>query len=153
LETKYWNLYIELLKYSAPHPAVPWEFVEHVPMPSIGHEFKVGNRVRVKDNVEDDWRTGVIEDVDGPVVLVDGWDEGYSWEFVEHLPTPPTASIGQQFRIGDRVKVKDDRFGVGLDSEFAWKKGVVQSLDGKTGPVVLLDGWDNGHEFEFVEHL
>jgi len=66
-----------------------WNFVEKVKK----KKFVVGDRVRVRDSDSEPWGFGAVTAVSPLKVLVDGWDESYSWKMAETIKTNPFAGI------------------------------------------------------------
>jgi serine/threonine protein phosphatase PrpC len=57
--------------------------------PSLASEetFAVGDKVRVRDSGDDEWRIGAVTKVSPLMVLADGWQVSYIWKVVEPFPT------------------------------------------------------------------
>ena len=122
------------------------------PTPPAGGKVSTGDKVRVRDNEKEEWKTGTVSDMRGdkPVVKLDGQSRGFTWTFfevvgsgsndVDKKPSPPSTS---KFSIGDLVSVKD------AEKE-DWKNGTVSDMRGNT-PIIKLEGQSRGFSWRFCE--
>ena len=151
---------------AAPRPAPPQprDGGERAPAPPPrggggggggGGSFVIGDRVRVRDNEREDWKTGTVTEVRGskPAVKLDGQSRGFTWTFCEpadeKAPAPPQKGGGggggggdDDFVVGDGVRVRDS------DAE-AWKSGTVTDLRGGR-PVVSIPGQSRSFTWTYV---
>ena len=142
--------------------AFSWTFVEKLPTATSSSsssseatgrnsKFSVGDKVRVRDVVVEDWKNGSIESISDDKVLVraDGQSRAFTWNFVERRPeeklaatSSSSSSSSVRFKMGDRVKVRDRA----VDE---WKKGIVTAGGGQK-PLVTVDGQHRAFTWEFV---
>jgi hypothetical protein len=140
--------------------------VQPAPLPppqtiSIPPDLVVGDRVRVRDKVEENWKHGTVESTNPLMVRPDLWSQAQArWKFVERLTesnalappivapsivAPPKAESNVLapepiqaivYNMNDRVQV--------LTASGTWRSGKVTSIK----PLkVLVDEWDTSYPF------
>ncbi|KAJ9450268.1 hypothetical protein DIPPA_25404 [Diplonema papillatum] len=129
--------------------AFTWNYVAKNPANTAAVNFSVGDKVRVRDNPQDDWKSGVVKSA-GPKPMVQVATGTFTWRFVEpdtssRTPAIASSSSSSQFgrdppakeptyKIGERVLVRDS-------DRDPWKRGAVVSAGGSK-PTVKVDGSD-----------
>eukprot|EP01063_Lacrimia_lanifica_P000096 TRINITY_DN10041_c1_g3_i1.p1 TRINITY_DN10041_c1_g3~~TRINITY_DN10041_c1_g3_i1.p1 ORF type:complete len:1627 (+),score=667.25 TRINITY_DN10041_c1_g3_i1:121-5001(+) len=115
-----------------------WNFVEKEAQPA---KFAVGDKVKVRDSVRDEWRSGTVESVAGsqPTVKIQDATMAFTWNFIEKESTG--GKVPGQFTVGDKVRVRDS-------PADAWKKGTVKSA----GPKPMVHTSTGTFMWNQVEH-
>jgi len=137
------------------HRAFTWNMVEHAPsseLPSAvsgkgggTSDFKIDDRVRVRDRESEKWQEGVVMGFDGnkPKVSLKGSaSRPFTWNFVEKISGSSSSPRG--FREGERVRVRDSE-------REDWKSGTVQGFGAQDKPLVVVDGQKRAFLWGFTE--
>merc|ERR1712130_1009666 len=104
--------------------------------------FFIGERVRVRDKGDIDWRLGIITKIGPrPEAKIDEWEKAFAWDDIEKIHVANNAN--GEYTIGERVRVRDS----GNTNE--WRFGIVSKPGAK--PQVKLDGWDEAYTWDKVE--
>ena len=110
-------------------------------------QYRVGDKVQVRDNDRDDWKSGVVVSAAGskPTVKTVGSDRSFTWKHYrkETAGSDDEVTVARPFRVGDDVLVRDN-----VAEE--WKPGVVETPG--TKPMVKILGQQLAFTWGFVKH-
>eukprot|EP01062_Namystynia_karyoxenos_P046420 TRINITY_DN3477_c0_g2_i2.p1 TRINITY_DN3477_c0_g2~~TRINITY_DN3477_c0_g2_i2.p1 ORF type:complete len:1340 (+),score=528.09 TRINITY_DN3477_c0_g2_i2:123-4142(+) len=135
-----------LVKADGAQRAFTWTFVEPLVEEKAERAIRVGDRVRMRDSSNEEWKKGEVTDFSGgkPLVRADGASRSFTWAQVELLPETPVSASGGKFSIGEKVRVRDS---VKED----WKNGEVTNFAGDGAPIVKAEGSSRAFTWNMVE--
>eukprot|EP01060_Flectonema_neradi_P029233 TRINITY_DN3988_c2_g1_i3.p1 TRINITY_DN3988_c2_g1~~TRINITY_DN3988_c2_g1_i3.p1 ORF type:complete len:805 (+),score=208.85 TRINITY_DN3988_c2_g1_i3:1882-4296(+) len=113
---------------------------------SSSQEYRVGDKVQVRDNERDEWKSGVVVSSAGskPTVKTVGSDRSFTWKFYrKETAVSDDEGSTKPFKVGDNVLVRDN-----VAEE--WKPGVVETPGPK--PMVKILGQQLAFTWGFVKH-
>jgi hypothetical protein len=122
----------------------------------MSKKFEVGDEVEIKDEIEDEWELGIVQDFDDdgqPRVQKQGYDKAFLWGHVRRSPVESKRKTvedvttltkkSDKFLVGNQVDVKDE-------PNEEWEPGTVIDVNADGEPRVLKEGYDKAFSFEQV---